>query len=388
MHSRLVVIDITDPCNPQQAAELTLASTPHGFAISGNYLFISEHEDGSARFTEIAAIDISDPLHPQAAASYSMPSVFAQDLHAEGNVLFVSYWTPLDRSESGMELIDISDPLSMQPLGGYHDGTGFGSEICLAGDIAYISGDTRRLDVIDVSDPQRPVLLHSVPTTFVVRCLERAGDFLFCGASYDGLNSMHVFDRLVNRSANAAQSLPLPTSGADLAVVRLAAIQQPTCTWNVSADGGAHWQALPADGSWHTMEHPGPELLWRAALFYSEFGYPPTVDELEIEWMYASAAVPGTEPHRAALHQSLPNPFNSVATIRFDLPVAGDVTLEVVDVSGCLVTTLAAGKLGAGSHAFDWQGLDAMGRPVDSGIYFCRLTTPGHRLTRRMVLLH
>jgi hypothetical protein len=291
-----------------------------------------------------------------------------------------------------VELLDITDPLNIEPLGCYEDGEGFGGEVCLAGDLAYVSDGTHRLDVLDVSDPRSPTLLHSIPTTFSIRSLDRAGDFLFCGANWSGLYSLRAFDRLVNAAASAARSLPLPTSGADLDRVRLEVVQQPGSAWEVSADGGAHWQEIPADGSWLHLEHPGPELQWRASLLYSEPGDPPRVDELALEWTYATGAVaggsvPGIAPRRLALHQNVPNPFNPVTTIRFDLPEASAVRLEIIDVGGRRVTTLIEGELGAGSHAVEWRGLDAAGRRVTSGVYLYRLTATGAGQMRKMLLL-
>ncbi len=387
MHSHLIVVDITDPQDPVQVAEIDCATTPHGMARSGNFLFISEHEDGALRYgTDLETIDISDPLNPTPAGSYFMESVFAQDLRVEGDVLYASFWDPL--GSSGVQLLDITNPLGIQALGCHIITEGFGSEVCLAGDVAYVAGGTRRLDVLDVSDPSVPTLLHSVPTTFAVRCLDRAGDFLFCGADWGGLNSLHAFDRGVNQVANAAQSLPLPTSGDDLAMIRLDAIQQPTMAWEISADGGQHWQGVPGDGSWCQLEHPGPELLWRAALLYSQPGDPPSVDQLELTWTYGpSAAPPGTIVRRLVLHQNVPNPFNPVTTIRLELPELSHVTLEIIDVGGRVVATPIHGTLAAGSHDVEWRGLDPAGHRVSSGIYLYRLTTPGCRQTRKMLLL-
>ena len=126
-------------------------------------------------------------------------------------------------SSGGNFSLDISDPLDIQPLGRYADaGCCGGNGFCLAGDIAYYAG-CFRLDVLDIRDPPSPALLHSVPTTSSGGCLDRAGDFLFCG--WNGLHGFQVFDRLVDKTHNVAQSLALPSSGADLCRIRLEAVQ-------------------------------------------------------------------------------------------------------------------------------------------------------------------
>jgi len=63
------------------------------------------------------------------------------------------------------------------------------------------------------------------------------------------------------------------------------------------------------------------------------------------------------------------------------------VTLAVYDINGRLVRTLVGQPLGAGSHAVVWDGKDAMGRAVASGVYVYRLTAPQGVVTRRMTLL-
>ncbi len=64
------------------------------------------------------------------------------------------------------------------------------------------------------------------------------------------------------------------------------------------------------------------------------------------------------------------------------------MSLQVFDVNGRLVATLAEGEFGAGVHSFDWAGRDASGAAVKSGMYFYRLIAPGFTQTRKMLLLH
>ena len=95
----------------------------------------------------------------------------------------------------------------------------------------------------------------------------------------------------------------------------------------------------------------------------------------------------GAVPARYALYAAAPNPFNPRTTIRFDLPRTGAVTLAVYDVSGRKVRTLVDGPVGAGARAITWDGKDAAGHDVGSGIYLYRLETDRFRQTRKMALL-
>ena len=93
-------------------------------------------------------------------------------------------------------------------------------------------------------------------------------------------------------------------------------------------------------------------------------------------------------PTAFRLAQNVPNPFNPVTTIRYDLPVACEVRLEVYDATGRLVRVLRDGVVEqAASRMTVWDGTDDGGRPVASGVYFYRLEAGEFTETRSMVLL-
>jgi hypothetical protein len=89
-----------------------------------------------------------------------------------------------------------------------------------------------------------------------------------------------------------------------------------------------------------------------------------------------------------ALYQNVPNPFNPVTTIRYDVPPGGGkVTLRVYDVSGSAVRTLVDAVESAGQKTVRWDGMNDHGEHVSSGVYFYRMTAPGFTKNRKMVLL-
>jgi hypothetical protein len=97
---------------------------------------------------------------------------------------------------------------------------------------------------------------------------------------------------------------------------------------------------------------------------------------------------PGPAPAGLALAPAAPNPFRSGTELRFTLPEAGPVDLDVIDVRGRLVARVLAGDLrAAGSHAVSWRGRDAAGRAVASGVYFLRLRAAGEVRTRKVLRL-
>ncbi len=87
-------------------------------------------------------------------------------------------------------------------------------------------------------------------------------------------------------------------------------------------------------------------------------------------------------PNGFALSQNYPNPFNPSTEISFTLPVAGDVTLEVFNISGQKVATLAKSYFEAGTHVVTWNA-----EAVASGVYLYRLQADDLTDMRKMILL-
>jgi hypothetical protein len=88
------------------------------------------------------------------------------------------------------------------------------------------------------------------------------------------------------------------------------------------------------------------------------------------------------------LMQNSPNPFNPSTSIRYSVATDGArVRMHVYDVAGRRIATVLDGTSPAGDHVARWHGVDDGGRPVASGVYFCRLSVDGWTAARKMVLL-
>jgi len=92
-------------------------------------------------------------------------------------------------------------------------------------------------------------------------------------------------------------------------------------------------------------------------------------------------------PVEFALAQNVPNPFNPTTTIRFTVPQSGPVNMTICTLTGQIVRTLVDGTVEAGAHQVVWDGRDALGREVSSGVYIYRLTSRHGTIVRKMVLV-
>ncbi|MDZ4122444.1 MAG: FlgD immunoglobulin-like domain containing protein, partial [Candidatus Cloacimonadaceae bacterium] len=82
-----------------------------------------------------------------------------------------------------------------------------------------------------------------------------------------------------------------------------------------------------------------------------------------------------------------PNPFNPSTTISYSVPADGKVTLSIYNAKGQLVNTLVSEHKTQGNYQVLWQGKDANGRSVASGLYFTRLVSGGKSITHKMLLM-
>jgi hypothetical protein len=93
------------------------------------------------------------------------------------------------------------------------------------------------------------------------------------------------------------------------------------------------------------------------------------------------------KPTVISLSNNYPNPVRTSTTIKFGLPKDSDVRIEVFNIAGQKVKTLASGKLNAGYHTVTWKGANDNGQKVAAGVYLVRMVTPEFTGTRKMTVL-
>ena len=98
------------------------------------------------------------------------------------------------------------------------------------------------------------------------------------------------------------------------------------------------------------------------------------------------------QPTQNLLLQNYPNPFNPETWIPYQLSEDSPVSISIYDTTGKLIRKLSLGYQSAGFYnsqgrAAYWDGRNALGERVASGIYFYQLTTPTFQQTRRLVIV-
>ena len=87
------------------------------------------------------------------------------------------------------------------------------------------------------------------------------------------------------------------------------------------------------------------------------------------------------------VHPNRPNPFNPATQIRFSVNQPARITVDIYSITGRNVTTLVNRQLSVGEYEFQWDGTDANGHSVASGVYVTRLSNGSTSQSLKMTLV-
>ena len=130
----------------------------------------------------------------------------------------------------------------------------------------------------------------------------------------------------------------------------------------------------------------------RGSIVSGPFQRTVTTSDIRNAFLSLQLNVGDVQPQDTLLAQNFPNPFNPETWIPYQLSKATEVKIDIYDISGHLVRSLNLGWQPVGAYmmpssAAYWDGKNAVGERVASGIYFYTLQTSDFAATRRMVIL-
>jgi len=372
----LLVIDVSDPTLPALLGSYTTTAGSAGgrVAVDGAYAYVP------AGNCCLEIVDIADPASPALVGTYTLAA-------SASGVALAGRFAYVECEAGGLDIVDVGDPANPTRAALYAPGNNIVA-CAVAGDRAFVAEGDAGVATLDISDPANPVLLGRFDTRGSASGVCIAGDYAFVAdGAHGGMAVLQVFERHRDLERNVAVSTEVDTATDVITGARLLPGDSGGVKWELSADGGAHWQVFPRDAIYHDFSQPGVDLRWRATLLYTSKDVLPVVDNLTIEWLSGTTTGAGDGPAALSLEQNHPNPFNPSTVIPFTLPEPGRVRLRVYDASGELVATLIDGLRPAGRQQVAWDGRGSGGQVLASGIYFCRLEAAELVLTRKMILL-
>lgn len=92
-------------------------------------------------------------------------------------------------------------------------------------------------------------------------------------------------------------------------------------------------------------------------------------------------------PATFELAQNFPNPFNPSTTIKYRVPLSGNVTITIYNSIGQVVAQLINSNHTPGNYTIEWNGTDKTGNLVSSGIYLYRMSANNYTEVKKMLLV-
>ncbi len=147
---------------------------------------------------------------------------------------------------------------------------------------------------------------------------------------------------------------------------------------------------LPVTGGWQTWTTVSTNVVlekgkYLIRLYAQKGGF--NVNWLDFTFLTSVKELENT-PGAEFMLENYPNPFNNTTRITFSLPESGHTKVDVYDIRGRLVQTLADKALPAGKHTLLWNGLDNNGKTQASGVYWVKVKTSTQSCHRKITLLH
>lgn len=178
----------------------------------------------------------------------------------------------------------------------------------------------------------------------------------------------------------------------DSSIAGVLAAGTNTATYSQTFEtNGIHWSTINTDSGDFIWTAPdagvGQVCLYWAGLQ----GTPSNGADTQVV-LISDEAVTGVNdepqmPDMISLSQNYPNPFNSETIIEFAISNAGSAKFEIDNILGQQVYSLEKHLDGPGTYSFNWNGKNAEGIDLPSGVYFYRLRTDKGTYARKMTLL-
>ncbi len=365
-----------------QIARAEVPSNTQEVHVRDSIAYVTDADFGG---TGLTVLDVSDPANPQTIGSYGTPNqAFGLDLDESGDVLYLA------NGFTGLQTLDVSDPADPQPLGSFPMGSNTVDVVWdfdgTFEEVAYAVNFGGGMYALDVDDPADIQQLDAEPDYGFLNAIALPDeDFSGRADVADALVGLRIVDVAEPDDLQTDATFPVATQARDVASGTILfgdAFGLGTYVaddfYGIRVFSGKELDAYPsADrgigvasdvddlGSGDLVALAAGEAgvyLFRGPFFVSDEPVA-TVEVLTLE-----------APH--------PNPLRSGATVSFMLPEAENATLELFDLLGRRVATLAEGPHAAGSHA---ARLDAAALP--SGVYVLRLTAGGHSATQRVTVV-
>lgn len=420
----LYVVDVSDPKHPARLGAVRTPGVPKSVVVAGDRAYVALGTRGFVVPERgLAIFDVATPTAPSLVSYLWMPE-YGYAIDVAGTLVSLV-------SDDALHVIDVSDAWNPRLLGtvSYPETAPYQDRRTIRVDrgYAYVATGASGLSIVDVSQPESPRLVTTVPLADQARDVAVANGIAWVAAATGGLQVLDIRQPENPRRIGAVTASVLTTQEAvaisdgwvyavGLDSLRIFAPQRELPTPVVVEDlmaartaGGVRLsgrlrhvvdrfqvlrttsesQAQPRTVFEASSMGPGAwEVLDDDVRVDVEYAYQVV---LSVDGEVASSPWVQVAPEsRAAARLSLQvlQAVGQAARLRFDLQRPAAVRLDVFDLRGRRVRRLVEGAYGAGEHVAAWDGRDDRGIVTASGLYFARLEAGGREARARFVALH
>ena len=357
----LFVLDLSDPLAPHTVTHLLLPGSQGGVQLAGGLACLVDF----ARALNL--VDISEPTQPV------LLSRIVDDVRS---AVVRDGFAYIAAGELGLRIYNLADP-EVPFLIGQCDLTGYAWDLEVTGDFAYVCTFREGLQVVDVSNPMQPALRGAIRV------------------EHEYMMSMAMVDSYVY----------VPTNNQHLQVFDVSDPDQPTleltfpmnCLKEISATGDRLYvNTFDANFMYGVTVLDVTERL--APVIVGDLRMPGGCLDVLVGGSYFFVAAGGSlmvigqggaavgEPALSLerLGLAVSNPASAIASIRFELPLAGSARVDLLDVAGRHMATLHYAYMQAGPGRMNW---DWRSTGLPSGTYFVRLRAAGQEASRSVTLV-
>ncbi|HAL64249.1 MAG TPA: hypothetical protein DCP10_01630 [Bacteroidales bacterium] len=311
--------------------------------VDGHYAYIACWWDG------VRIIDFSDPSNPTCVAhvlgwySGAPPEdyCYAEDVAKSGNYLYIIDYGPFPNDDTkGLYIVDVSNPQDPVVIYRYSDLQSEGYGIDAIGNYVYVADKNGGLEVIDVSDPLNPATTAYCPLPDVAYDVTVSGNYAYV-ANYilGGLQVVDVSD---------------PSS--------------PFIAGYYKRTGCFAMKAATQGNLVYVADGPAGFQV------YNHIALQPGIDD---EYSETSLSI---------LYQNSPNPFRYSTTFKFSLKEASYVKLSVYNIRGQQLATIVDENMKPGYYEIPWSPANE-DHALTNGIYYYKLEVGDKTFVKKMMLM-
>ncbi len=268
------VIEIETPSNPQFIANVATNSWARGVSVHEGKLLVA---DGGAG---LVIMSLADPASPVIIGSLTTGGN-CYNVSGSGDLAFLA------DGSNGLVVADISDPSDPVQIGHLNTTsdltfTGTCRHVAVAGDTLFVSSGSGGLYLVDITDPTTPTVVGHRDTEGESTHVTLAGTIAWLSDGPEGLATFTADPNILDVENNVAQSQDFSTTGEPISRARISAAFTDSIMFELTCDGGAHWEEVYSGDDWHEFLTEGSDLRWRLTLQQETEDQNPVCDDLTI----------------------------------------------------------------------------------------------------------